>query len=1009
MILSDISIRRPVLATVMNLLIVLVGIIAYDRLSVREYPNIDVPVVTVTTTYPGANAEIMESQVTQPLEDSLSGIEGIDFMTSVSRAESSQITINFKLDRDADAAANDVRDRAARVRGLLPDEIEEPIVSKEEADAQPIIYLAFSSDRHDQLAVTDVADRLVKDRVQTINGVANVVIFGERRYAMRIWLDRVRLAAFGLMPQDVEAALRAQNLEVPSGRIESKEREFTVLAETDLRTPEQFRQVILRDDEGYLVRLEDVARVEIGPAEERRITRFKGENAVALGVVKQSVANPLEVSAAVKEMLPAIKAVLPEGMQVNTAYDKSVFIDRSIDAVYTTIAEAVVLVIIVIFGFLRSVRATLIPMVTIPVSLIGAFIFMYAFGFSVNTLTLLAMVLAIGLVVDDAIVMLENIYRHVEKGEPPMEAALKGAKEIGFAVLAMTFTLAAVFAPVAFTEGRTGQLFAEFALTLAGAVIVSGFIALSLSPMMCSRMLKHEKHGAIYEAGERLLNTLNSGYARLLGGALSMRWVIIGLALLSVAGMGLLFTQIKSELAPTEDRGLVLGVGIGPDGATPTYMDKSARQMEALYQPIPEVERYFMVVGFPVVNQIISFVGLEDWGDRERSSGDIAGELRPKLFGIPGVLAFAVQPPSLGQSMISRPVEFYIQTTESYEKLQAVTDKVMEKVRQNPGLANADTDLKLNKPELRVTVNREKAAMLGVEISTINRTLETMLGGRKVTRYKQGGEQYDVIVQVDEVNRRDPQDLSNIQVRGSDGVMISLTNLVSIDETVAPRELNHFNKLRAVKINANLAPDYSLGEALAFMQRTVNEIAPEVLYDYGGQSREFTESSSALYLTFVLALGFIYLVLSAQFESFRSPLIIMLSVPLAMAGALLTLKLTGGTLNVYSQIGLITLVGLITKHGILIVEFANQLRDKGRELREAVVEASVLRLRPILMTTGAMVLGAIPLALATGAGAESRIQIGWVIVGGMSFGTLLTLFVVPVVYTLIAGRRSQQR
>ena len=1005
MILSDISIRRPVLATVMNLLIVLVGIIAYDRLPVREYPNIDVPVVTVKTDYPGANAVIMESQVSQPLEDSLSGIEGIDFLTSVSRAESNQITINFKLDRDADAAANDVRDRVARVRGMLPDEIEEPIVSKEEADAQPIIYMAFSSDRHDPLEVTDVADRLVKDRVQTIAGVANVMIFGERRYSMRVWLDRTRMAAYTITPQDVEAALRAQNLEVPSGRIESAEREFTVLAETDLRTPEQFREVILRDDDGYLVRLGDVARVEIGPAEERRITRFKGENAVALGIVKQSTANPLEVSAALREMLPDIKAVLPEGMQVNIAYDKSIFIDRSIDAVFTTIGEAIALVIIVIFGFLRSVRATLIPMVTIPVSLIGAFIFMYAFGFSINTLTLLAMVLAIGLVVDDAIVMLENIYRHVEAGEPPLQAALKGSKEIGFAVLAMTFTLAAVFAPVAFTEGRTGQLFAEFALTLAGAVIVSGFIALSLSPMMCSRMLKHEKHGAIYEAGERFLTALNSGYEKLLNGALRLRWLVVGLALVTVVGMGVLFGQIKSELAPTEDRGLVLGIGIGPDGATPAYTDKSAHQMEAIYKTVPEMERYFMVVGFPVVNQIISFLGLQDWDERERSSAEIAGELRPKLFGIPGVLAFAVLPPSLGQSVISRPVEFYIQTTESYDKLQEVTNKVLEKARENPGLANLDTDLKLNKPELRVSVNREKAASVGVEVANINHTLETMLGGRNVTRYKQSGEQYDVIVQVADVNRRDPQDLTNIQVRGTDGEMIPLTNLISLEETVAPRELNHFNKLRAVKINANLAPGYSLGEALAFMQQTVAEVAPEALFDYGGQSREFMESSSALYVTFVLALGFIYLVLSAQFESFRSPLIIMLSVPLAMAGALLTLKLTGGTLNVYSQIGLITLVGLITKHGILIVEFANQLRDKGREMREAVVEAAVLRLRPILMTTGAMVLGAIPLALATGAGAESRIQIGWVIVGGMTFGTLLTLFVVPVVYTLLAGRR----
>ncbi len=1006
MILSDISIRRPVLATVMTLLIVLVGIIAYDRLSVREYPNIDVPVVTVATTYFGANAAIMESQVTKILEDSLSGIEGIDFMTSVSRSESSQITINFKLTRDADSAANDVRDRVARVRGLLPDAIEEPIVSKEEADAQPIIYMAFSSDRHDMLEVTDVANRLVKDRVQTIDGVANVRIFGERRYSMRIWLDRARMAAYHITAQDVEAALRSQNLEVPSGRIESAQREFSVLAETDLRTPEQFRQVILRDDSGYLVRLGDVARVEVAPAEERRITRFKGENAVALGVIKQSTANPLDISTALHEMLPTIKSVLPEGMKVNIAYDKSVFIDRSIESVYTTIAEAVILVILVIFGFLRSARATLIPMVTIPVSLIGAFFFMYLLGFSINILTLLAMVLAIGLVVDDAIVMLENIYRHIENGEEPIQAALKGAKEIGFAVLAMTFTLAAVFTPVAFTEGATGRLFAEFALTLAGAVIVSGFVALSLSPMLCSRMLKHEKHGALYEMGERFLTSLNEKYEQLLRRALEQRKLVIGSSLIVVLAMGGLFALLKSELAPIEDRGLVMGIGIGPDGATPANIDTSARRMEAMYSAVPEVERYFMVVGVPTVNQIISFLGLEDWDERERSATDIANELRPKLFmGIPGVLAFAVQPPSLGQSVISRPLEFYIQTTGTYDELQQTTNQIMAKVRENPGLLNPDTDLKLNKPELRVQVNREKSALVGVEVSTINRTLESMLGGRTVTRYKRAGEQYDVIVQVEDVDRRDPQDLTNIQVRSGSGEMMQLGNLVSMRETVAPQALNHFNKLRAVKITSTPAPGYSLGEAIAFMQQTLDEVAPDALFDYGGQSREFIESSSALFVTGLLALGFIYLVLAAQFESFRSPLIILLSVPLAMAGALLTLKLTGGTLNIYSKVGLITLIGLITKHGILIVEFANQMRDKGHELQQAVVEAAVLRLRPILMTTGAMVLGSIPLALASGAGAESREQIGWVIVGGMTFGTLLTLFVVPVVYTLIAGKR----
>ena len=1005
MILSDISIRRPVLATVMNLVVVLLGVIAYDRLTVREYPNIDVPVVTVETAYPGANAEIIESQITTPLEDSLSGIEGIDYISSISRAELSQISVRFNLDRDAGMAANDVRDRVGRVRGQLPDDADESIVSKVEADAQPIIWLAFSSDRHSSLDVTDFADRLVKDRLQTIKGVANVLIFAQRRYAMRIWLDRARLAAYQLTPQDIETALRQQNVEVPAGRIESDEREFTVLADTDLRTPKQFKAIILRNVDGYLVRLGDVAKVEIGAKDVRQIARFNSKSAVAIGVVKQSTANPLDVSQGVRETLPKIIDSLPQGMRVDIAYDSSVFIDRSIDSVYTTIVEAIVLVILVIFLFLRSARATMIPLVTIPVSLVGSFALMWAFGFSINTLTLLAMVLAIGLVVDDAIVMLENIYRHIEEGMPPLEAALKGSKEIGFAIIAMTLTLAAVFTPVAFSTGRTGQLFVEFALTLAGAVLVSGFVALTLSPMMASRMLRHERsHGRLYNWSERLLVSLNHGYRRWLQRALVARiWVIAGAALVAVFAY-LLFISLPSELSPVEDRGIFIGIALAPEGSTAEYTDKYARRMEAMYQEIPEVERYFMVVGFPVVTQAISFVGFKDWDERERSPQQVAAELAPKMFGgIPGVMAFPVSPPSLGQSPISRPVEFVVQSSGSYEELQQTVNGIMQKINQNPGFANPDSDLKLNKPQLKVNVNREKLATVGIDVQTIGRTLETMLGGRDVTRFKRNTEQYDVVVQVADVDRRSPQDLTAIYVRGKDGQMIQLSNLVTLREGVAPKELNHFNKLRSATISASLAPGYSLGEALVFLEQVTQETAPATTQaDYGGVSREFKESGTSLYITFVLALFFIYLVLAAQFESFIDPFIILLSVPLAFTGALLTLKLTGGSLNIYSQIGLITLVGLITKHGILIVEFANQMQLQGRTLREAVVEAAVLRLRPILMTTGAMVLGALPLALASGAGAESRQQIGWVIVGGMLFGTLLTLFVIPSVYTLLA-------
>ena len=1007
MFLPELSIRRPVLATVMSLVVVLVGIIAYDRLTVREYPKIDEPVVTVETTFKGASADIVESQVTQILEESLAGIEGIDYMSSISRPERSQITARFRLDREPDAAANDVRDRAARVRGRLPDEIEEPIVSKVEADAQPILYLAFSSDRHSPMDVTDFADRFVKDRLQNLAGVADVRIFGERRYSMRIWLDRARLAAYRLTPADVEEALRRQNVEIPAGRIESQAREFTVVTETDLRTPAQFENVVLREESAYPIRLGDVGRAEFGPENERVNVRFNGRSAVALGVVKQATANPLDVSQAVRAELPAIQQDLPEGMQTDLAYDSSIFIRESIDAVFTTIAEAVVLVVLVIFFFLRSFRATLIPLVTIPVSLVGAFALMLAFGFSINTLTLLAMVLAVGLVVDDAIVMLENIHRHVEEGMAPFQAALAGAREIGFAVLAMTVTLASVYAPIGFMTGRTGKLFTEFALALAGAVLVSGFVALSLSPMMCSKMLRHvERHGLLYRVIENGIVLLTRGYRRALAATLEARWLVVLAGLLVAGASYFLFTTLKSELAPIEDRGTIVAIGVAPEGSTLEFTDRYAQQMEGLLREVPEIRQYFVVTGFPVVSQFISFSRLKDWEERARKQQDVVAEIGPRLFGIPGVMAFATNPPSLGQSPVDKPVQFVIQTSAPYAELQKMVDTLLAEARDYPGMVNLDTDLKLNKPELKVDLDRDKVANIGLEVDTVGRTLETMLGGRQVTRFKREGKQYDVIVQVADVDRRDPDDLATIYVRNQQGLMIPMNNIITVTERVAPKELNHFNKLRSATITATLAPGYTLGDALSYLQDAAKRVLPgSALVDYAGQSREFEESSTSLYITFLLALGFIYLVLSAQFESFVDPFVIMLTVPLSITGALIALHLTGGTLNVYSQIGLITLVGLITKHGILIVEFSNQLQEQGRGKVEAVIEAAGLRLRPILMTTGAMVLGAMPLAIATGAGAESRSQIGWVIVGGISFGTLFTLFVVPTAYTLLARTR----
>ena len=1016
MVLSDISIKRPVLATVMSLLIVLLGVISFDRLSVREYPKIDPPTVSVRTVYKGATAQVVESVITTPVEDALSGIEGIKTIKSQSREEVSAITVTFITDRDVEAAANDVRDRVSRVKALLPDQADDPVVNKIEADAWPIMWIAVSSDRHTPMELTDYSDRYLTDPLKALPGVATVIIGGERRYSMRVWLDRDRLAAQGLTAQDVEEALRRQNLDSPGGRIESTSREFTVLAETDLRSTEAFNNMIIREVGGYPIRLKDVGYAAPGPYENRKIVRVNGREALGLGVVKQSVGNTLAIAQAVREIMPRLRATLPEGMDMKVAVDTSEFISSAINSVYKVMVEALILVVLVIFLFLRSVRATLIPAVTIPVSLIGAFFFLYVLGFSVNVLTLLGIVLAVGLVVDDAIVMLENIHRHIEEGLSPYQAALTGAKEIGFAVVAMTLTLVAVFTPLVFMTGRTGQLFVEFALTVVAAVLVSGFVALTLTPMMCSKLLKsHESHGRMFVWSERFFDGMNNGYRALLRGTLRARWVVGLVFLVTVAAMGWLFTQLKSELSPIEDRGVFMAFAIAPEGATMQYTDGYMRQIGHILRDVPEIDTLFEVVAPGLerpnpVNLGIGFAVLKHWDERERSQMEITSELTPKLFGgLPGVLSFTKDPPSLGGSFLDKKINYVIYGN-SYEQLQGHVGKIMARLAQYPGITGMDTDLKLNKPQLRVEIDRDKAAALGVSMAVIGGTLETLMGGRDVTRYKREGKQYDVVVQMEDDKRRQPSDLTSIYVRGNDNQLVQLSNLVTLRETVAPKELNHFNKLRAAIVNGNIAPGYSLGQALDYIDQVVAEELPrEVATDLDGESREFRETGYELYITFGLALIFIYLVLSAQFESFVGPLVIMFTVPLATTGAVLAMWINSklgpeGTLNVYSQIGLVMLVGLITKNGILIVEFSNQLRRKGEEKFEAVIEASTLRLRPILMTTLATVLGALPLALSAGAGAEARRAIGWVIVGGMSLGTLLTLFVIPTIYTVLVRK-----
>ncbi len=1000
MVISEICIRRPVFATVLSLIVVLIGLVSYTRLSIREYPRIDTPVVTVSTNYVGASAEVIETQVTKPLEDSIAGIDAIDVISSISRAEQSQITVTFRLEKDPDSAAADVRDRVSRVRARLPRTVDEPVIAKVEADANPIIWLSFSSATRSPLDVSDIVNRVVKPRMQVLPGAADVRINGERRYAMRVWIDRDRLAAYGLTAADVEQAIGQQNIELPAGRVESRLREFTVTARTDLNSVEEFSNIVLKQASGYPVRIRDIGRVELDASSARSSVRFNGQNALGVGVIRQATANPLTLAQSVRALIPVLNEELAsEDIQVGISYDSTVFIDKSIQAVFMTILEAIILVALVIFFFLRSLRAAIIPLVTIPVSLIGAFTIMLIAGFSVNTLTLLALVLAIGLVVDDAIVVLENIFRHIEEGMKPLAAAFQGSKEIGFAVIAMTLTLAAVYAPVAFTTGRIGRLFVEFALTLAGAVIVSGFVALTLSPMMCSKLLRHEeKHGKVYNWIERFLESMTMGYRRRLSWTLDRPKLVVGI-FVAVAGIsGVLFATMKQELSPIEDRGVIFTAISGPDGASLAYTESYTQQIESIARQVPEMERIFVVSGTPTVDQAISFLRTTDWSMRDRSTLEIIKELQPKFMAIPGVLAFPNAPPSLGQSPRDRPVGFVITSSDSYEALGRTAALIVADAAKNPNFLGVDTDLRLAKPEINIRVNRDRAADMGVSVDAIGRAIETMMGGRQVTRFKRGGDQFDVIVQLLADERNTPDDISKIMLRNRAGQMVPLSALVDVQETIAPRQLNHFGQRRAVTISANLAPGYTQGEALAFLEASAQKhLTAGYATDLSGSMREFVRASGSLGVTFALALLFIYLVLAAQFESFKGPIMIMLTVPLSMLGALAALHLTGGTLNVYSQIGLITLVGLITKHGILILEFCNQLQEQGRAIRDAVVEASVLRLRPILMTTGAMVLGALPLALARGAGAESRAQIGWVIVGGMTLGTLLTLFVLPSV------------
>ena len=1012
--LSDISIKRPVFAAVVSLILVIFGLSSMKDLAIREYPDIDAPIVSVITLYKGAPATIIESQVTQIIEESVSGIEGVKQITSKSREERSEVTIEFVVSRDVDAAASDVRDKISGSVGNLPLDAESPIVLKTEADASPFIWIGMKSNEWNAIQLSDYADRYLVDTFSVVPGVAKVLIGGERRPAMRIWLNRSSMAAYGVTVNDIEDALLKQNLELPSGRVESDRREFAVRTDSGLVTEKQFEDIVITQKANYLVRLSDVAEVNLGTEEERYEVRANEEPAIGLGVIKQSKANELEIANGIRAKLSELQSSLPKQVELFIAYDRSRFVDASIKEVFKALAIAMCLVIAVIFLFLRSFWATLIPAVAIPVSLISSFIILDMFGFSINVLTLLAYVLAVGLVVDDAIIVLENIHRRIENNEPVLLASIRGSRQIGFAVIATTLSLIAVFVPLSMMGGNTGRLFSEFGISMAGAVLFSSLVALTLTPMMCSKILKQKKSDNLfYRNSEKVFLKLNKGYEWLLDKTLSFPIIIVAIGIAFSAASYSLYKEVPKEFAPTEDRGVFLVVLMAPEGATLNYTRDYLLEVEGQLASIgpkgtKEIDTLFGVLAPGLsrpspVNFAIAFVVLKPWEERERSQQSIVKEFFPKLLGIPGANVFAINPPSLNQPGRKAPVQFVLGGP-SYDTLKDWSKIIIDKTKEeNPKLLSIDGDYKETKPELKVNIDRNRAAAMEVSIADIGRTLETMLGSRFVTTLNDRGIQYNVVLQARGKDRETPNDLENIYVRNANNDLIPLNNLITTKETAAPKELNRFDRMRSVTISASLAPGYSLGEALDYLDNlALTSLPPEARISYAGQSREFRDSSSSLMITFGLALLIVFLVLAAQFESFVHPIIIMLSVPLAITGALATLYFTGITLNVYSQIGLVMLIGLVAKNAILIVEFANQLREEGKSIRDAVKESAAARLRPILMTTIATVFGAMPLALATGAGAESRSSIGWVIVGGVTFSTVLSLFVVPTLYSLLA-------
>lgn len=1005
--ITDTSVKHPVFAIVINLLLLTFGLVAFTMLPLREYPDIETPIVNISTEYTGASAEIIETKITQIIENRISGIEGIKSINSSSRNGRSNITIEFDINRDIDAASNDVRERVARALDSLPDQVRPPEVSKSNSDESPIAWFVLNSETMDSLQLSDYAQRFIVDRLAVVDGVSNVRIGGERQYAMKIWLNRQAMAARGITSSDIENTLRTENVELPAGEIESIDRDFTVRTARSYKDQRDFKNLVIkRGEEGYLVRLGEVADVKLEAADDESLFRGNGRNMIGLGIVKQAKANTLTVVDNARSELEKIKRNLPEGTTIQDSYDSSVFIKESINEVYSTLAISMGLVVLVIFLFLGNIRATLIPAVTVPVALVGSFMFLLAMGYSINLLTLLALVLAIGLVVDDAIVMLENIHRRIELGEPPLLAAYRGAREVGFAIVATTLVLISVFVPLVFMDGRIGALFTEFAMAVSAAVFFSSVTALTLAPALCSKVLKvSDKPNKFSQWMDRQFTKIEVSYRNSLSTNITRKWGLMVSLLLAGFVSYSLFLQVPSELTPKEDRGTFFIMMSGPEGAS--YENNAANMAKIEERLMPysqagELSRVLVRVPGWGGSGGVAIVGMADWDKRKRSTWEVMDEISVKMQEVTDVRAFAIMRRGIGGGGSSRPIEFVLQGND-YAQLADWRDRIIKRAEQNPGLVRIDHDYKETFPQFLVSIDKNKAADLGVSVSDVGRTLETMLGQRRVTTFIDRGEEYDVILKGTKEDFTNPTDISNIYLKSRSGELVPLDSLISLKEEATASRLNRYNRMRAITLSANLADGYTLEQALNFLNEVAaqeNDIDGAV--DYKGESQLYYEGASAMTYVFILALTVTFLVLAAQFESFMHPFVIMLTVPLGLMGAMFGLWATGLTLNIYSQIGIVMLIGLSAKNGILIVEFTNQLRDKGVEFSEAILQAATQRLRPIIMTSLTTVMSSVPLVLASGPGAESRMVIGVVVFTGVIVSTLLTLFVVPAAYYALA-------